>query len=380
MVKRVLHFSQDTDTSGYFPQLAVWHDRSRYEMYFGTLNATALWLRTFMEANGVRTFSCESRSRRGYPLGIARLASFLRRERIDVLHVHLFDPSVVGLIAGAIGGVPLRVVTRHYSDYHTRIDKHAHVLLDRMCTALSHGVIAVSQHTADHMVEKEGAPREKIRVIMNGIDFDRVKLSSGGAAARLRTELDADDAYLILVAARLHPEKGYETLFHSVAELRGKLNRRLVLAVAGTGPLLAKYVALVREIGCEDVVRFLGFRSDLPDLMAAADLFVLPSHAEAFGLVLTEAMLLGTAIVATRVGGIPELVTDGVDGVLVPPADTTALTNAVARLLLDDTARRKLAGAGREKVVQRFQFKDMVRSYEHYYEDLMAQRGIASER
>src|SRR5438309_239207 len=119
-MQQVLHFAEDSDTSGFFPQLARWHDRSRYQMFFGTLKPMAPWLREHMESQGVACLSCDCRNRASYPWGLLRLARFLRRERIDILHTHLFDPSVVGLCAGVLARTPLRVETRHYSDYHTR--------------------------------------------------------------------------------------------------------------------------------------------------------------------------------------------------------------------------------------------------------------------
>src|SRR5262249_41094991 len=159
----------------------------------------------------------------------------------------------------------------------------------------------------------------------------------------------------------LHPEKGYEHLFRAMASLKGRTDRPVRLLIAGRGALEAAFRDEVRALGCEDVIQFLGFRNDVPDLMAAADLLVLPSVAEAFGLVLAEALYLGTPVVATRVGGIPEIVTDGVDGILVPPADSQALADALLDLLHDPERRRRMAGAGRQKVVERFRFEDMVR-------------------
>jgi glycosyltransferase involved in cell wall biosynthesis len=126
---------------------------------------------------------------------------------------------------------------------------------------------------------------------------------------------------------------------------------------------------MVRQLGCENNVRFLGFRKDLPDLMKSADLFILPSVAEAFGLVLTEAIYLGTPVVATRVGGIPEIVDNGIDGLLVPPAESTALADAVVNLLTNAERRAEMSGKGREKIVRRFQFEAMVRAYEAVYEE-----------
>ena len=365
--KRILHFAQDSDTSGFFPQLAKWHDRGRYEMFFATLKPMAGWLREYMESQGVECFSCDCRSRAEYAAGLVRLARWLRRKRIDILHTHLFDPSVVGLLAGLVARTRMRVTTRHYSDYHTRINKSWHVRLDQLCTRLSHSVIAVSQHTTDHLIEAEQAPREKIHTVLNGIDFDRVKLNGSDALARIRSEFAAQDSHLLLIVARLHPEKGHSYLFRALPEIRRRTQKPVRLLVAGVGTYEAAYREEVRALGCDDIVSFLGFRKDSPDLMAAADLLVLPSTAEAFGLVLAEALFLGTPVVATRVGGIPEIISDQVDGVLVPPADSTALASAIVGLLEDSERRRKMAGAGREKIQSKFSFEDMVRSYEDVY-------------
>src|SRR6266851_5156464 len=128
-MQHILHFAQDSDTSGFFPQLAKWHDRDRYRMFFGTLNPMAQWLREHMESQGIECFSCDCRTRLQYPTGMIRLARFLKRESIDILHTHLFEPSVVGLPAGVLARTPTRVMTRHYSDYHTRIRKHLHTRL-----------------------------------------------------------------------------------------------------------------------------------------------------------------------------------------------------------------------------------------------------------
>src|SRR5262249_40268013 len=166
---------------------------------------------------------------------------------------------------------------------------------------------------------------------------------------RIRREFAAEGAYLLLIVARLHPEKGYEYLFRALAWLKNALDRPVLLLVAGRGPLEGQYREEARAARCDDVVRFLGFRGDVPDLMAAADLVVLPSVAEAFGIVLTEALYLGTPVVASNVGGIPEIVTDGIDGVLVPPADSDALAGAIATLLQDPERRQRLGGARRRE-------------------------------
>lgn len=359
-VKTVAHIALDGDTSGYFPQLGKWYDRTKYRMLFITLRAIEPSLRAALEESGVQCFSLDASSRAAYPLTLMRLVRILRRERVDIVHTHLFDPSVVGLLAAWMVRTPVRVMTRHYSDYHTRIHKKWHVLLDRLCTALSHRVIAVSEHTKEHMEHEEAAPAGKVRVVLNGIDFTRVHESGPDAQARIRREFGIDDGYLLLIVARLHAEKGHTYLFRALLELGKRLRKPFKLIVAGKGTAEQEYRNEVRDLGLDDVVHFAGFRRDIPDIIAAADVMILPSVAEAFGLVLCEAMYLGTPVVATRVGGIPELIEDGVDGRLVPPADSEALAAAIADVVEDERPRP----SGREKVAQRFRFDQMLRAYE----------------
>jgi glycosyltransferase involved in cell wall biosynthesis len=368
--RNVLHFAGDSDTSGFFPQLARWHQRGNYRMLFGTLYPTAPWLEEYMTSQGVPSFSLGCRGRLGFPLAIFRLARLLRKQHVDILHTHLFEPSVVGLVAGKLAGTPMLFLTRHYSDYHTRIHKGWHVRADQLCTALSHRVVAVSRHTAQHLTEVEKTPPAKVRVVYNGIDFDRVKPSGPDARARVRAAEGLREANVVLVAARLHPEKGYEYLLDAIPVLREKSKKPLVLLVAGRGPFEAAYRERTRRLGCEEVVRFLGFRRDLPDLMVASDVFVLPSVAEAFGLVVVEALYLGVPVVATRVGGIPEIVEEDTDGLLVPPANSEALVCALERLLADPEERARLTTTGRARVTARFGFERMVREYEALYEEL----------
>jgi glycosyltransferase involved in cell wall biosynthesis len=341
-------------------------------MLFGTLKPIAPWLRSFMEGEGVSSMSCNARRRRAYPLAVLRLASYLRRKRVDILHTHLFEPSVVGLLAGALARTPTRVVTRHYSNYHTRIGKKWHVRADQLCNRISDAVIAVSQHTADHIVHEEGAPREKVKVVLNGIDFARLQLSAPDSVTRLRQEWSVEDGHVLVVPARLHPEKGHTYFFHALPLIRKRLTRPLIALIAGAGPFEVPYREEVRSLACDDIVKFLGFRRDLPDLLAAADLVVLPSVAEAFGLVLAEALYLGTPVVATKVGGVPEIVEDGVDGLLVPPGNSEALAEAIVDLLNNASNRSWLAGAGRERIRERFSFEHMARAYEETYEELLS--------
>ena len=376
---RVMHFAQDPDTSGFFAQLARRYDRSRFDMIFGTLGRISPGLRQVIEEQGVEVVSLNCSSRCAYPGRLLRLMGILRSLRVDIVHTHLFDPSVVGLIAGTFAKVPVRVMTRHYSDYHTRIQKKWHTRLDRMCTRLAHSVIAVSRQTKQVMVEEERAPAEKVVVIHNGIDLSRVATPSEEEVIQLRRELKLEETVAVIaVVARLHPEKGQEYLFRALPRMLAATGGKLRLLVAGAGPFRGAYEREVSALGVGGAVRFLGFRTDVARILAASDVVVLPSVAEAFGLVLAEAMAMRTAVVATRVGGIPELVEDGVTGILVPPASPEALAEAILSLLRDPARRMRLGEAGRSRVVEGFRFETMMKGYETLYETLFAQTRRAA--
>jgi glycosyltransferase involved in cell wall biosynthesis len=371
---RLLHFALDGDTSGYFPQLARHFDRSSFDMVFGTLGRITPELRAVMETEKVPVVSLDAGSRWGYPLIVARLAKVLRRHRVDIFHAHLFDPSVVGLVAARLAGIPVSLVTRHYSDYHTRLGKRWHVRLDQMCTALSHGVIAVSEQTRRVMVEEEKAPPQKVRVVYNGIDLDRVSPPEQQDVERLREELGVAGCPVIVVVARLHPEKGHTYLFRAMPAVLAGTGGRARLLVVGEGSFRPEFEREVAELGVAHAVRFLGFRRDVVRLFCLADVVVLPSLAEAFGLVLVEAMALRRPIVATRVGGIPELIEHGQTGWLVEPGSPSALAEGILALLNDRALCERLRESGRARALERFRFETMMQRYEEYYRQLARER------
>jgi glycosyltransferase involved in cell wall biosynthesis len=221
------------------------------------------------------------------------------------------------------------------------------------------------------MVEREGVAQSKIRVVLNGIDFDRVREPEPSARDAIRREWAPAGEALLVCVGRLHPEKGYDVLFEAMPQVSRDLTGRVRLLVLGEGSFEAEYRRHISRLGLDQIVHFLGFKRDAPAYIAAADVFVLASVAEAFGLVLAEALYLGTPVVTTRVGGIPEIVDDGRDGVLVPPSDAGALASALTSLARSPELRRSLSGAGRAKVLERFRFDRMVAQYESVYRELL---------
>ncbi len=368
---RVFHVVESGDTSGFFPQLARWHDRGLFEMTIGTIYAADPLLVREMESLGVPVWSGGATSRRGLPLVAERLRRRLAGNE-DIVHTHLFEPSLLGLgVARSLG--MHRVSTRHHSNYHARMDKHWHVRLDRLVTRWSEIVIAVSAHTAKVMIDDEGADPARVRTIPNGVDVARITTSGEDELRALRSSLDDgdDSVRLVLHPARFHPEKGHFELFDAIARLNRGGGPPVRLLLAGEGPARGDYEDHVRRIGIGDEVRFLGFRRDIHDLMAVADLVVFPSLAEAFGLALLEAIYLGAPVLASDVGGMPEIVRSLGGGALVPPGDPAALAGAIAAALASPP-RAADRGAVARAVEERYSFESMMKGYEEVYAEVLA--------
>jgi len=352
--------------------VAAHHDRSRFRHIVASLGPRSD-LHTGLERLGVRAVALGSGSRRAYPRTVARLAGLVRREDVDIVQTHLFDPSVVGLIAGRLGRARAVLVTRHHSDFTTLFHKPVHRWLDRQQAMRSDLVLAASEAVRRSMVDLEHVPRERIVVHRYGYEFDQLRPQlSSQARAAMRRDLGVDDeGPLLAVVARLSTSKGHRYLFEALPEIRTQWpGLRVVLS--GTGPLRDEMGALVASFGLADCVSFLGWRSDAPRIMEAADLVVHPTLHEAFCSVIIEAMALERPLVATDVAAAPEQVDTGETGILVPARDPAALAAAIRTMLLDPARAAEIGVEARRRVVERFSFPRMMKLYEDTYDDVLA--------
>jgi L-malate glycosyltransferase len=251
---------------------------------------------------------------------------------------------------------------RHYPDIVSRKRRFANRLV---LSRLADEITAVSRFSARSLADIDGFGGRAIQTIDNGIEAARYLESRDRHALRRRLGLDPRRRYVISVA-RFHPVKDHATLiraFEQVAAARPDVD----LLLAGDGPLRADLERQVAEAGICSRVRFLGVRNDVADLLRAADLFVLTSRSEAASITLLEAMASSLPLVVTAVGGNPEIVRDGVEGVLVPRGDAAAAARALGRLLDDPCAAREMGMAGRARVIERFTLEATVNQYHHRY-------------
>jgi glycosyltransferase involved in cell wall biosynthesis len=275
--------------------------------------------------------------------GVPALARLLRRERPEVFHAHMSSPVACkwGLAAAVAARVPAVLGTVQVGGYEPP-DRSAYLQL----RALARGVdryLAVSREIAAELVERLGWPAEKIDVVYNAVDVARVEVE---APPGLREELGGSETRpLVLTPARLDAQKGHRALLEAIPQVPDA-----VFLFAGEGPERAGLEALAAQLGIAERVRFLGRREDIPQLLAACDVFALPSLYEGSSLAVLEAMAAGIPIVSSAIGGTEELIDDGRSGILVAPGDSEALAAALRRLLDDGELRKSLAGRARERV------------------------------
>lgn len=299
------------------------------------------------------------------------------RERPDLLHVHHVWPAADRYLAtlAQAAGVPHLVVTEH-------IEGHAHSdaqgRLKRREFAQADVVTAVSAAVADSLVRDYGVARARVRVVPNGAELPD-EGAEQPAARRLREQLGAGLLRPLWVcAARLEHQKGQDVLLDALAEVRRR-GLEFVAALAGEGSLRGAYEERARSLGLTANVRFLGQVEELGPLLAAADAVVLPSRWEGMPLVLLEALARGRPVVASAVGGVPEVVTDGVHARLVPPDDARALAEA-----LEDFHRRpdpalRLGRHAAARVRESFTWPRVVEAFESVYDEVLGLASFAPE-
>jgi glycosyltransferase involved in cell wall biosynthesis len=291
----------------------------------------------------------------------------LRRERIDVLHTHAFGQNAWGSLIGRLTRVPVVIAHEHNRDFTGRALRP---VIDRELIArCASTMIVVSGEARRRMIEVEHIAPQHLELLPNGI---RTMPPGDGRAARAELGFGDEDPVIGTVCV-IRSEKALDVLVRAAALLIREFPRLRVLIV-GDGPDRAALEAVVSEQGLEERVLLTGPRDDVPDMLAAMDVAVLSSDYEGSPLSVLESMDAGKPIVATRVGGIPEFIEDGVHGVLVPPRDEEALATAVRGVLGDMDAARKMGARARERCRREFSLDRTLERLEGLYEELHSRR------
>jgi glycosyltransferase involved in cell wall biosynthesis len=315
---------------------------------------------------------------------VLRLTSWLRRNRAAIVHTHLFTADTYGRLAAKLAGVPAVFSTVHtmpsppragsaklaslsavFSNLHNNPWKGGfRKAIDRLFARLSTRVIGCSEEVTQALM-RDGIPAERLIAIPNGIDLRKFTQVSG-EGVRAEFGLPADRP-LLGVVGRLHPAKDHENLFRALAAMPQARAGEVSCLVVGTGELQDALHAMVRQMGLEPCVVFTGMRTDVPRLVAALDVFVMPSRWEGLPIALLEAMASAKPVICTRVGGIPDVVRDGDNGLLVDASDPAQLQQRIAQLLDSPDERTRLGLRARDTVIERFDVTRTAAAYNNLH-------------
>jgi N-acetyl-alpha-D-glucosaminyl L-malate synthase BshA len=309
-----------------------------------------------------------------YLLALAnKIVQVSREERLDIIHAHYAVPhATAGYLARQIlgaangGRVPRVITTLHGTDITLLGADRSYKEIVAFSIAQSDGVTAVSESLRSDTNREFGKTRD-IRVIPN---FIHVETACRSDRTALRASLALPDEKIVIHVSNFRPVKRVTAVIEIFKRIHAAVPSRLLMV--GDGPDLAEASHRARAAELGDSVRFLGDQEQVVQLLSASDLFLMPSAQESFGLAALEAMACEVPVVASRVGGVPELVEDGATGFLCPPDDLTAMADASIRLLTDDALHARMAKAARVRAVERFADARIVPMYERFYDEVLA--------
>jgi glycosyltransferase involved in cell wall biosynthesis len=349
-------------------------DRARFDLHLACFNRTGELLKQ-VTVDPARVV--EYRIQKLYDSSSVqerlRFARYARAHEIQIVHTYSFYANVFAVPAARLGRVPVVVASiRDTGAYMTPMQCRVQRAVCRLADRVVANADAVKRWLVD-----EGYDERRITVIRNGIDTAR--FGTKATPGRLHHELGLlPDAPLIAVLSRVSPIKGLEFFLEAAAVVGAKVPEARFLIVGKAAAPDAAYQrqleAYANHLGLGGRLVFTGLRMDVPEVLDEVAVSVLPSLSEGLSNVLLESMAAGVPVVATRVGGTPEVIEDGVTGMLVPPRDTGALVRAILAILEDRELTNRLGRAGRERVVERFSVHEMVRQTEQLYARLLRGR------
>jgi len=296
------------------------------------------------------------------------LMNLFKKHKIEILHCNDAG-SEAAAFAARILKIPVVIMTYHWLATHEgdwlrrKIENLSMRCLDMF--------IAVSESTKKAWIERTGIKPDHVRVIYNGIDIKKFSVTSPLDSSLFKSKLEFKDSDIIIgLTARLTPVKGHQYLIEAAPQIIKEVpNAHFVFT--GDGVAREELKEMAKRLGVDEHIKFLGFRKNVAEITAVYDIAVLPSVAlESFGLVLAEAMALGKPVVATNFSGIPEVVTDGVHGFLVPRYDAKALAEAILRLLTNKELTNQMGQAAQKRVHEHFTLERMLRQTFQLYEEL----------
>jgi glycosyltransferase involved in cell wall biosynthesis len=342
-------------------------DRSEFEVHLAVLHRRgALETHATRDVASVAEFPIAGFGRPSALRQLAAFARWCRRIRARIVHTVDLYSNILGLPGAALAGVPVRIGNRR--ELASTIGRRGRIAAQRLAYKSAHAVVANAKAAVEQL-RSERVPDHKIHIIPNGVNCDAFAVHNREASVGPRR---------VITVANLRPEKGHDTLIAAASTIVQHYSN-VEFHIVGDGPCRAALEQQVRDRGLAPRFHFLGERSDIPGLLAESDVFVLPSRSEACPNSVLEAMATGLPVVASRVGGVPELIDSGVNGILITPDAPDALAAATLSILNRPAYAATLGRAAREKAARRFSFDRMVSSFEGLYLSKLDKREVSRE-
>jgi glycosyltransferase involved in cell wall biosynthesis len=302
------------------------------------------------------------------------IASHLRRLRADVLCCSGYKPDVIGWLAARQTGVPVVSISHGWTAATLKV--RLNEAMDRLVLRWMDRTVCVSEAQAVK-VRRAGVSPDGVVVIRNAIDIEALGEPEPAYYDRLQEFFAVPPTRIVGAAGRLSPEKGFDQLVEAAAMI-GQADPGVGFVLFGDGPLRPALIRQIARRGLQGRFILAGFRTDLDKFLSHLDVLALPSHTEGLPVILLEAMAAGVPVVATAVGGTPEVIEDEVGGCLVPPRDPPALARRILEMLRDEAQRQALGKRGRQRVQDEFTFEVQSQAYQRLFEGLVRKQPVTS--
>jgi glycosyltransferase involved in cell wall biosynthesis len=292
-------------------------------------------------------------------IGVFKLLNVIKRGKYDIIHVHLFPADIFAAISSLFLAKRIKFIFTEHSNYNRRRSIKFFKVIDGFTYSRYDKIVCISKQVEESLVMWCPKTVHKTIVIKNAIPISN------------RLDFKVNKYYDTIFVGRLEESKGVDVLLKAIQILKEKYHRSLRVAIVGDGSLMKDLKKLALQYGINEYIDFLGIRKDVLELMRKSSIFVLPSRWEGFGLALLEAMSVGIPIVATKVGGIPELIEDGKDGILVEPENPEELANAMLRLLDEGELRNLISSNAYKKIKEEYTIERYTRDLLNLYKEVI---------
>jgi glycosyltransferase involved in cell wall biosynthesis len=370
---KVLKFLTNFNIGGterQFVQLVQQMDLDRFDLHVSCFARSGSFL-PLVEARGIplSTFSIRRLYSPATWMRMLQFAHYLRWNRFQVVHAYGFYPNSFAVPAARLAGVPVVIASiRDTGEVLAAEKRHVQKAVCKLATC----VLANADAVKSQLI-RDGYDARRLTVIRNGVDLPR--LDRQEQAGPIRQEFGiTGDSPIVAVLARLNEMKGIQYFLDAVPAVL-RLFPKTRFLIVGDGPARAELQSYSEKSGFGNAVVFTGFRMDVPEILKATSISVLPSLSEGLSNVLIESMAAGVAVVATAVGGNPEIVDDGTTGILIPPRDAGAIAHAITQILSNPENAARMGSAGRERIERRFSMGRAVHETQRLYTSLLESSG-----